>query len=185
MELEDLNEYTEVIWNECLGDASFENKLINGLFYEYVYESSEGHHPAYTLDLDKAQGMYNKFRDWATSEISDFRQSVEVVYDEYYEEMEEEEGETVADEMAFEQAMEYALHHHWEGKDYSGESAKWALKQDNINLNKDIEELLEHIDEYKDWEAWDRDFEFYLDEVYGRLEDDKEKIFKEIFESEH
>lgn len=168
--IEQLIEYREVIWKEVMNDAMYTNQFINGLLYMYVYDTISGDHPGETFDLEEAEHRYLMFKKWASSKIKNFIQSVDDVYNEYIEMLEEEEEED--EEFIYEQAFNYTLEHmmqHWE----DSESIKWVLKEVNMNLNKNIDELRDHAKEFDDWKEWDSDFDLYLETFPIRLIEEK------------
>ncbi len=173
MDLYEFAEYREIIFNEAMGDATYDNRLINALYYMYSYDEGIGEAPGGTFDLVEAQDWYDKFKNWAQREIQELNWGIDEVYDDYYDEMVEEEGDEVAAEIAFEHTMEYVLT--WK----DNESIKWCMKEENISMNKDIEELKKHVKEFDRWKEWDSCFEYYIEEMPTRMIE--ERVFKDEY----
>lgn len=160
--MDDFDDYIETIFNEVMNDAFYDNRFINGLYYAYA---EIGESPSYTYDLKEIMRRYNKFRDWATGKIDDLIQSVDVVYDENYDDYKEEyDDDDEASARAFEITLEFVLSQ-WD----DDESIKWSMGQLNVNMNKDIDELREHVLEFKDWDEWDASIDHYIESMPTRL----------------
>ena len=162
MDLDELDEYREAIFEEIFDTAFYDNRIILALFT--TYSEHEAPSPISTFNLVEAQKYYNEFRNWTKIKISDLISDVDDIYQDTYDDLIiEGEDEESADEQAFSIVVDHIAN--WNNDD----SIRWAMEKENIDKNENITELRRHVKEFERWEEWDSSFEAYIEEMPQRI----------------